>query len=124
MLYDVKVYSPEGKLKKTIKSKELMANIWRSEGLNTKTCEEMQKEIDLTQQKIEASKVQCNYCDQKFIPRHKTSICCGSKTCKQRYYREKKAAIQVEITCPLCNKKFMAIESRVYCNDPCVYNKK
>jgi len=125
MIYDVKVLTPDGTVKKIVKVKTLMHKIWKDEGLSTRSFKEMNAEAKAKAlAKAEGPKKTCKYCPTVFSPKFDTSIVCKSKACKQRHYRAIGAAPKLPKTCPRCTKTFYGTENRIYCNNPCKYSKK
>lgn len=125
MIYDVRVLTPEGKVKKIVKVKTLMNQIWKQEGLSTRSFKEMNAEAKAKAlAKADGPKKKCKYCPTLFSPRFPTSLVCKSKACKQRHYRELGAAPKIEKICIRCKKPFKGNQLRIYCNNPCKYSKK
>jgi len=125
MIYEVKVFSPSGELKKTIKPKYLINRVWRSEGLTTKSFKEPTlKEIALQEIENKKDKVKCIYCPKYFKARHLTSKVCKSTRCKQKHYRAFGAVPKEDKICPVCFNPFYATPSRKFCNNPCKFRSK
>jgi hypothetical protein len=125
MIYDVKIFTPEGDLKETIESKDVVHDMWHSRGFPTKSFQEMTtKEKEELKAKEDATKRKCKYCPELFEPRFDTSVVCRSKLCKQRYYRELGKAPLIDKICPSCLKPFKGNERSLYCLNPCRWNHK
>ena len=114
-IYEVKVYTATGELKKVIPTNKVIDLMWSSRGLPTKSYVEGTK----------APKIErvCKYCTTVFNPKYDTSIVCQSATCKQRHYRLLGAAPLSEKVCPKCKKVFKGKGARVFCNNPCKYTR-
>ena len=125
MLYEVRVFSPDGKLKKIIRPKYLIDCVWKREGLTTDSFKEPTLQ-DMVLQEIEdkKGKIKCSHCPRYFKARHLTSKVCKSARCKQKQYREFGAVPKEDKICPTCSKPFYAIPSRKFCNNPCKFRSK
>ena len=125
MLHEVKVFSPDGKLKSIVSPKALSNRMWRQQGLTVKSYKEPTK-AEKKAQEIENAKdkVKCMYCVKLFKPRQLTSKVCPANRCRQRHYRSFGAVPRGPKKCATCNKEFHATASRRFCNNPCVHRSK
>ena len=125
MIYPVKVFYPDGKLKKIISSKVITNRTWRSLKCTTASFKEPTlKEIKLKEIEGKKDKIKCIFCPKYFKARYLTSKVCKSARCKQKHYRKFGAVPKEAKICPICSAHFYATPSRKFCNNPCKFRSK
>lgn len=119
-MYEVRVYRPDGKLKKTISRKKVIRNMWKAQGVDAGNFKNRIRPCDYQQKK-------CKGCGKLFTVKISGQVFCRNdegpvadrNACYKNYIREKNKVPQVEHICPGCGCTFIASKKRRWCNKPC-----
>lgn len=122
LMSEVRIYDGKGRLKNTIPPKELMAKLYKSDGLSTAPFPSNQPA-----KKTKHGKGTCLQCKKEFDKTYFSQKFCKQESgqehirnyCYRKYTAERLKVPKSKRICRSCKKEFLGSKSRVYCNDPC-----
>ena len=132
MIYDVKIYGPNGKLKETKSAKNLMAEIWKGldAGMGTPYAKQIKKKEKKVKRDNDYGTAVCGFkgCENVFQRNSKRHKFCKrervikSQQCQALHNAAKSKVAVVEITCGKCGVVFRGVTNRRYCGQPCKHS--